>query len=47
MIMNNYILLIRKSDLVDYIKSQVSDKDIVGLTQNEYDYLVSSGNIKP
>lgn len=36
-----------QADLVDYIKSQVSDKDIVGLTQNEYDYLVSSGNIKP
>lgn len=35
-----------QADLVQYIQDHTSDKDIVGLTQNEYDYLVSSGNVK-
>ena len=35
-----------QTDLVQYIKDNTSDKDIVGLTQAEYDYLVLSGNVK-
>lgn len=35
-----------QADLIQYIQDHTSDKDIVGLTQNEYDYLVSSGNVK-
>lgn len=36
-----------QTDLVQYIKSNVSDKDIVGLTQAEYDTLKANGQIKP
>lgn len=35
-----------QADLVQYIKDNTSDKDIIGLTQAEYDYLVLSGNVK-
>lgn len=35
-----------QADLVQYIRDNTSDKDIVGVTQAEYDYLVTSGNVK-
>lgn len=36
-----------QQDLIQYIRTNVSDKDIVGLTQAEYDTLKTNGQIKP
>lgn len=35
-----------QSDLLQFIRDNTSDKDIVGLTQAEYDYLVIQGQVK-
>lgn len=35
-----------QADLVEYIKQQVSDKDIVGLSYSEYEEIRNSGQIK-
>lgn len=36
----------QQKDLMDYLKANVSDKDIIGLTKIEYDYLKTNNNLK-
>jgi len=36
----------QQKDLVDFIKSETSEKDIIGVTKIEYEYLKTNNNLK-